>query len=306
MGDVKVAAIFPGQGSQSVGMGAEYAGTFPVVRDTFAEANDILGFDLTAICFHGPAEELKRTSIAQPALVMMSTACWRLLAATGFSCAIVAGHSLGEYSALVAAGALNYADALRLVRCRGELMEETAAAHPGAMAAVLGMDDADVEALCLQVSSDTGIVTPANYNSPGQIVVSGESAAVAALRTAVKAQGGRSIPLPVSGAFHSPLMESAAQAFRAVLDTVAIAVPMMPVVQNVTAAATTDPIAIRDALSRQITGSVQWVRSLNAIRESGITRFVEVGPGNVLTGLVQRTLPDVEAQSFAEAITGRG
>lgn len=302
MSDNKIAAIFPGQGSQSVGMGAELAAAFAIVRDTFTEANAVLGFDIADICFHGPAEELKRTSLAQPALLTMSVACWRLLQEGDFHCDIVAGHSLGEYSALVASGAIGFANALQLVQQRGTLMEQAAAEHPGSMAAVLSLSDEQVEDLCREVSQDDEIVVPANYNSPGQVVVSGTSAAVAALRAAAKAQGGRAIPLPVSGPFHSPLMRSASDAYSVHLDTLEMLPPLLPVVPNVTALVTNDIDAIRAALAAQITGSVQWVNTLKTLRDFGVTKFVEVGPGAVLSGLVQRTLPDCETQIFDEVV----
>jgi [acyl-carrier-protein] S-malonyltransferase len=281
-------------------MGEALCARDAIVRETFAEADAMLGFALSARCFAGPAEELKRTSIAQPALVTMSTAYWRVLAARGFTCAVVAGHSLGEYSALVAAGALQFPDALRLVRRRGELMEAAAAAHPGGMAAILGLADDAVRALCTEVAAEYGTLTPANFNAPGQVVVSGESAAITAVRAAAKARGGRAIPLAVSGPFHSPLMQSAAEAFFTVLQTVEIRPPIMPIVPNVTAQPTSDPQEIREALARQITGSVQWVQSLYAMRDMGVQRFVEIGPGNVLTGLAQKSLPDLTATTMSD------
>lgn len=296
------AGLFPGQGSQTVGMGQDLTARFPIARETFAEADAILGFGLTTLCFDGPADELKRTSIAQPALVTISTACWRVLRERGFSCAVAAGHSLGEYSALVAADALSFPDALRLVRRRGQLMEEAAAATPGAMLAVLGASDEDVQALCVEVSAEHGAVVPANYNAPGQVVVSGTSAAVTALRAAAKARGVKAIPLQVSGPFHSPLMQTAAEAFAEILAQITISTPSIPVVPNVTAVPTTDPALIRDALARQITGSVQWVRTLSAMRDMGVERFVEIGPGNVLTGLVQRTLPAVATSTINDLL----
>ena len=296
------AGIFPGQGSQSVGMGQELAERYPIVRDTFAEADDILGFSLTTLCYEGPVDELKRTSNAQPALLALSTAYWRLLSEQGFSCSMVAGHSLGEYSALVAAGALRFADALPLVRQRGQLMED-AAAHPGGMAAVIGLSDAQVQELCAAVTAEFGILVPANYNSPNQVVVSGKSEAITAVRAAAKARGAKAIPLAVSGPFHSPLMQSAAEAFVEVLAKVDILTPAMPVIPNVTAEATSDPAVIRDGLARQITGSVQWVRTLLVMRDMGAERFVEIGPGNVLTGLVQRTLPEATAIPAIQELT---
>jgi [acyl-carrier-protein] S-malonyltransferase len=297
-----VAGVFPGQGSQAVGMGQALVETEAIARDTFAEADAVLGFSILQLCFDGPIEELKRTTNAQPALVTISTAYWRVLQTRGFACELVAGHSLGEYSALVAAGALTFADALTLVRTRGELMEAASAARPGGMAAVIGMDNEAVEAICAEVAAEHGTLVPANYNAPGQVVVSGENDAIAALRALAKSRGARVIPLPVSGAFHSPLMQSAADAFAAVLAEVTISAPTMPIVQNVTAAATTDPAAIRDALARQITGSVRWAQSLLEMQCRSTSRFVEIGPGNVLTGLVQRTLPTAEAVPVTDVL----
>ena len=288
----RTAGLFPGQGSQTVGMGQELVEHFQLACDTFTEADDILGFSLSAVCFEGPADELKRTSIAQPALVTISTAYWRVLASLDFRCDTVAGHSLGEYSALVAAGALAFPDALRLVRRRGELMEEAAARRPGGMAAIIGLSDAEVRELCDEVSQAHGTLAAANYNSPGQVVVSGTQDAISAMRGAVKERGARAIPLAVSGPFHSPLMREAAAAFAEILAEVPMAEPAVPVIPNVTADPTTDPALLRDALERQITGAVQWVRTVYAMRNMGIQRFVEIGPGNVLTGLVQRTTPE--------------
>lgn len=302
MTDSRVAGVFPGQGSQAVGMGKELVETEAIARETFAEADAVLGFSVSQLCFDGPVEELKRTANAQPALVTISTAYWRLLQARGFACDLVAGHSLGEYSALVAAGALTFADALRLVRKRGELMEAASTAHPGGMAAVIGMENEAVEALCAEVAAEHGTLVPANYNAPGQVVVSGENDAIAALRALAKSRGVRAIPLPVSGGFHSPLMQPAAEAFAAVLAEVTISTPAMPIVQNVTAEATVDPAAIRDALARQITGSVRWTQSLCEMQRKGLSRFVEIGPGNVLTGLVQRTLPEAEARTVVDVL----
>lgn len=290
MTDIIIAGIFPGQGSQQVGMGQQLAATVASVRDTFAEADDTLGFKLSDIIFNGPADELKRTSIAQPALLTMSTAYWRM---QDYHCSVVAGHSLGEYSALVAAGALTFTDALKLVRVRGQLMETAASNHPGGMAAILGMEDEDVIALCAAVAAEYGTLVPANFNSPGQVVVSGESAAIAAVRTAAKAKGGRAIPLQVSGPFHSPLMQSAADAFAQALADVAISAPHITAVPNFTGVPTMDAEEIRAALAAQITGAVQWVKSLHAMHALGANKFIEIGPGNVLTGLVQRTMPDV-------------
>jgi len=298
----RIAGVFPGQGSQAVGMGRELTEQYPIARDIFTEADDVLGVSISSLCFDGPADELKRTSNAQPALVTMSTALWRVAAAQGFRVDAVAGHSLGEYSALVAAGALAFADALRLVRRRGELMEQAAAQRPGGMAAIIGLSDDDARALCDEVAAQHGALAPANFNSPGQVVVSGTLDAIAAVRAAAKERGAKAIPLQVSGPFHSILMRDAADAFREVLAEVNIGAPNVPIVPNVTADPTSDPALIRDALERQITGAVQWVRSVYALRYMGISRFVEIGPGNVLIGLLQRTSPEAETASVTEIL----
>jgi [acyl-carrier-protein] S-malonyltransferase len=297
-----IAGLFPGQGSQAVGMGQALTERFQVARDTFAEADAIVGWDLTRVCWDGPAEELKRTAIAQPALLTVCTAYWRALCEQGIAVQVAAGHSLGEYSALVAAGALTFSDALRLVQRRGELMEQAATVQPGGMVAIIGASDADVAALCAEVSADHGPVTPANYNAPGQVVVSGTNSAATAMRSAAKARGFRAIPLAVSGPFHSSLMSDAAERFGVALAAVTIQVPALPVVPNVTAEPTTDPEVIRQALAAQITGAVQWVRSLAAIRALGVTECIEIGPGTVLAGLVGRSWPDATTRSAQEIL----
>jgi [acyl-carrier-protein] S-malonyltransferase len=302
----QTAGIFPGQGSQSVGMGQAFSEARTVIRATFAEADAVLGFPLSALCFTGPDAELKCTTNAQPALLTVSTAYWRALQEDGLTCGMVAGHSLGEYSALVAAGALTFPDALRLVRRRGELMEAAANNHPGGMAAVLGMADADVAALCVEVAATHGTLVAANYNAPGQVVVSGVAAAIAAVREIARARGGRVLPLPVSGAFHSPLMAEAAAGFATALAEVVIHTPTVPVVQNVTALPTSDPTTLREGLARQITGSVLWTSSVQGMAAAGITRFVEVGPGAVLTGLLKRILPEAAAVSASDLLATAG
>jgi [acyl-carrier-protein] S-malonyltransferase len=295
-----VAGIFPGQGSQAVGMGKDLYESSPVVRDIFDAADSALGFSLSSVCFEGPVEELKRTSIAQPALVTMSYAYNQLMVAAGLQIGVAGGHSLGEYSALTAIGAIDFITAVKLVRKRGELMEIAAANNPGGMAAVIGSEDEVVAGLCAEIAAQYGSLAPANYNSPGQVVISGVNEAIAAFRTEAKARGMRVIPLQVSGAFHSPLMQSAADAFAVELNAVIINIPTVPIVQNVTAMATTDPIVIKKNLAAQITGSVKWTASLNLMRSMGTMKFVEIGPGNVLTGLVGRTFNDIEAVATAD------
>ncbi|MEL6444559.1 MAG: ACP S-malonyltransferase [Bacteroidota bacterium] len=287
-----LAYLFPGQGSQFVGMGADLALSFPEAKAVFDEADATLGFSLTSLMF-GSAEDaemrLTETEYTQPALYTHSLAAFAILEARGQHPAVTAGHSLGEYSALAAAGAFSFTDGLRVVRRRSELMAE---ARAGTMVAVLGLEDAAVEQICTDVSAaGDGVVVPANYNAPGQVVVSGDVAAVErAMDAFSEASAKRVLPLSVSGAFHSPLMADAQAAFAATLDALDIQTPRCPVVLNVTAAPTTDPDEIRRRLIEQLTAPVRWSQSLSRIQDDGATRFVEVGSGKVLSGLVKRTL----------------
>lgn len=293
---MKLAFLFPGQGAQAVGMGKALAAAYPEAGEAFATADRVLGLPLSRLCWEGPAEELKKSSITQPALLTHSVAAWRLVEAQGIVPDFVAGHSLGEYSACVAAGALGFEDALRLTRRRGELMYEAGLQRPGAMAAVLGLSRADVEAACAEAAS-AGIVRAANLNAPGQVVISGEPAAVEAACERAKAKGAkRAIRLEVSGAFHSPLMAPAAEGLRAALAEVPFRDARCPVLSNASAKPVQAAAEIRGALEAQLLASVLWEDSMRWLRAQGVEGFVELGTGKVLRGLL-RTI-DGTAQSW--------
>ena len=284
-----VAFQFPGQGSQTVGMGAALADAYPEARAAFREADDILGFALSTICWEGPEERLRATENAQPALLAHSVAVVRVLAGRGVRPDWAAGHSLGEFSAHVAAGSLAFDDALRLVRARGEAMAEAGRSSPGSMAAVLGLDDVAVDALCRSVRREGEVLEPANFNAPGQIVISGSREAIRRAVDEARDHGARkAVELPVSGAFHSPLMAPAAARLAEVLSGVELRAAAIPVVANVDAAPVTDPEAIRPRLLEQLTAPVRWTACVERLRELGAVRFVEPGPGAVLTGLLRR------------------
>lgn len=296
-----IAFQMPGQGSQAVGMGRSLADTFPEARETFEEADDVLGFGLSELCWSGPDEELTATQNAQPALLTHSIAAARVLAARGVEPEIAAGHSLGEFSAHVVAGSLSFADALALVRVRGEAMADAGTARPGTMAAVLGLEPAAVEELCVQVREGDEELAPANFNAPGQVVISGSLPAVRRAIEAAKDHGARrAIELQVSGAFHSPLMALAAERLKAALDEVRIEPARIPVVANVDARPVTEPDAIADRLLRQLTAPVRWVECVLELRKSGARVFYEPGPGGVLTGLLKRIDRDLEGIAVGE------
>lgn len=289
------AFLFPGQGSQFVGMGQDLYEQVPAARARFDAADEWLGYALTDVMFgHNAADDdaaeeaLKQTDVTQPALYTHSLAVMAALADAEIVPDMAAGHSLGEYSALAAAGALSFEDGLRVVRRRGELMAEAGERRPGAMAAVLGVDDEAIESICQDVTDGgEGVVQPANFNAPGQIVISGD---VDAVEQAMEDMPGRTIRLPVSGAFHSPLMAYAEEGLAEVLDTVDIQPPQCPVYLNVTAEPTTDPDEIRTQLLAQLRAPVRWAQTLQAMQANGAGRFVEVGAGKVLRGLVRRTI----------------
>ncbi len=272
-------------------MGSDLYERFPAARARFDEAGAVLGFSLTELMFGSDAEALRATEVTQPALYVHSLAAAAVLDERGVRPDAAAGHSLGEWSALAAAGAVSFADGLRAVRRRGELMAQAGARRPGAMAAVLGLDAALVERACAEASTGGEVAVPANYNDPGQLVISGDPGAVERAGEAAKAAGAkRVVPLPVSGAFHSPLMGFAAEGLGEALAGLQIQAPRCPVYLNVTAAPETDPEAIRARLLEQLTSPVRWAQTLQAMQAAGVTRFVEVGTGNVLSGLVKRTL----------------
>ena len=284
----KIAFLFPGQGSQAVGMGIELAALYPVARQTFDEADSALGYKLSQLCFEGPEEKLRLTEITQPAILTMSVAAQRVLREKGVSPKFVAGHSLGEYSAHVAAGSLDFADAVRTVRSRGKYMQEAVPVGQGAMAAVLGMPLAEVERICKQAAQDD-ICSPANINSPEQIVISGSKPAVERAAELAKAGGAkRAIMLPVSAPFHCALMQPAQDRLGKDLQDLTFHRPQLPLVKNVDGELTQDSEVARQALVSQVTGAVQWVKTMQTLIALGVELFIEVGPGKVLCGLLRQ------------------
>jgi [acyl-carrier-protein] S-malonyltransferase len=285
----RIALLFPGQGSQAVGMGRDLAERFPAARAVFQEADDALGFALSRLMWEGPAEELTLTVNAQPALLVHSAAAWAVLRDAELNVVCAGGHSLGEFSAYHAAGSLAFADAVRTVRRRGELMLESGNARPGTMAAVLGLDDEVVEGVCREASAEGSVVVPANFNTPGQVVVSGDVSAVERAGPMLVSAGAKKVqPLTVSGAFHSPLMQVAQVGLQAQLDSVDFAAPAFPVISNVTAHAVTDADEARTLLVDQLVSPVRWTQSVQTMLQMGAERFLEIGAGKVLTGMLKR------------------
>ncbi len=297
-----LALLFPGQGAQHVGMGRDLAEQFDAARETFREADEVLGFPLSRLCWSGPEMELKQTHNTQPAILVHSIATWRVVRDVLPDVHVAAGHSLGEFSAYVAAGTLTFADAVRAVRLRGQLMLGAGDERPGTMAAVLGLDDDAVDAVCRDSSEPGSVVVAANYNAPGQVVVSGDIEAVRRAGDALRDAGAkRVLPLSVSGAFHSPLMSPAEDGLRAHLAGLDLRDPAFAVVSNVTASPVTESEEARHLLVRQLTSPVRWVASMRTITASGPARFVELGPGNVLAGLLKRIDRGAEAHSLGTA-----
>lgn len=285
-----IALLFPGQGSQSVGMGKELAANYPIAKQTFDEADEALGYKLSQLCFKGPEDQLKLTEITQPAILTVSVAAYRVLRekAPNLKPAFVAGHSLGEYSAHVAAGTLSFADAVRTVRNRGKYMQTAVPVGVGAMAAILGMPIEQLASVCADAAQGEA-VSPANINSPDQIVISGSAAAVQRAVDLAKERGAkRAIMLQVSAPFHCALMQPAQDALEKDLAGLKFAAPNIPVVKNIDGQPTSDASAARTALVNQVTGAVQWVKSMQTLIAGGVDTFVEVGPGKVLCGLMRQ------------------
>lgn len=302
MGDLtpKIAFVFSPQGSQTPGMGKDLYENLPVCAEVFETANEALGFDLAAICFNGPEEELRNTEVAQPALLTTSIAALRALESEGFSPAAVAGHSVGEYAALVAAGAIAFEDGVRLVRRRGELMSQAGANADGAMAAIIGVSSDEVSRIVAD-AAESDVLNVANYNSPEQTVISGARPAVERACELAKSRGAkRALLLNVSGAFHSKLMNTAAERMREELANVSINAPKTPIVANVLADYAATPEQIRESLVNQLSGSVRWVDSIRKMSADGCGVFVEAGIGQALVGMIKRIAPEAKTAAVSD------
>ncbi|MEW6586729.1 MAG: ACP S-malonyltransferase [Nitrospirota bacterium] len=296
---MKICFVFPGQGSQYVGMGKDIHDTFSIARETFDEASRTLGYDVADLSFNGPAEELNKTFRTQPCILTVSTAVHRVLVSKGVRPVVVAGHSLGEYSALVAAGIMNFADAVNVTEQRGRFMQEAVPEGKGLMAAILGLERSIADEICRNITA--GYVAPANYNCPGQIVIAGEKEAVEEAVQRFKAAGAkRAVPLSVSAPSHCRLMEGASKKLAALLDTIELRNPEIPVVNNADAAFLSSGTEIKDSLTRQLNSPLLWEDSVRKIGDLGTKTFVEVGPGKVLSGLIRRILPEAAVHSVED------
>ncbi|MBO5538196.1 MAG: ACP S-malonyltransferase [Prevotella sp.] len=292
------AFVFPGQGAQFVGMGKDLYENNPLAKELFDKANEVLGFKITDIMFEGTADELKQTKVTQPAVFLHSVIS-ALCMGDAFCPDMVAGHSLGEFSALVAAGALSFEDGLRLVHARALAMQEACEQAPGTMAAIIGLSDEKVEEVCKEISKPDCVVIPANYNNPGQLVISGNVEAVNAACEKLKEAGAkRALPLPVSGAFHSPLMQPAKDKLQAAIEQTEVKAPKCPVYQNVDAMPHTDAAEIKQNLIAQLTSSVRWTKSVQNMIADGATDFTECGPGKALQGMIAKISREVSAHGI--------
>ena len=296
----KIAFVFPGQGSQTVGMCKAFYDEYPVVKQIFEEADDALGYSISKMCFEGPAEDLKLTANTQPAILTASTACAAVLKEHGVSCDIAAGHSLGEYSALVNTGALKFADAVRIVNKRGQFMQEAVPVGEGSMAAILGLDSDKIVEICRSVEAESGeAVQAVNFNCPGQVVIAGAVNPVNKAIEALKAAGAkRALKLKVGGAFHSPLMEPARAELAAAIEATPIHKPSCPVYQNVSTKGETCPETIKTNLIAQLTAPVRWTQSVQNMIADGADHFIELGPGAVLQGLVKKINKEVTTEGM--------
>ena len=293
----KTAFVFPGQGSQYIGMGKAFLETLPSAREIFETGEAVTGIPLKTLCLEGPMDELTKTANLQPVLTAVDTACAAAAMDSGIMPDAVAGHSLGEYPALWAAGVIGLEDLFRLVQARGQFMEEAGARRPGAMAAVIGLKKAELDGL-IQSLALQGVIAAANYNSPEQIVVTGEKALVDALAAGVKEKGARAIPLKVGGAYHSPLMEGAAGKFARLLEEVRFSPPRVPFYSNITAGPETDPEVIKGLMARQMCEPVRWYEIVANMAGDGMSDFVELGPKNVLSNLIKKCLPKDTPRTF--------